>query len=135
MEKRLIFPIDKYETLDFNGFLCRVWKDVPYCALPVDVIQRLHLYAPASFFEGGAINGYALNTAPIFLPNRVGGYMPGEPAEAGFDQNGHPNTVLQALMHGYVVMCAGIRGRNTKNSAGKAPALRPSTWGCCATAP
>lgn len=123
MKKQLIFPNEKYETLDFNGFTCRVWKDVPYCAAPVDDIQRLHLYAPACYFEGGSINGYTLKTAPIFLPNMVGGYMPGEPAEACLDQHGHPNTVLQALMHGYVVACAGIRGRRTKNNAGKAPAL------------
>lgn len=123
MKRQLIFPNEKFETLDYNGFSCRVWKDVPYCAAPVDDIQRLHLYAPACYYEDGSINGYTLKTAPIFLPNTVGGYMPGEPAEAGFDQNGYPNTVLQALMHGYVVACAGIRGRSTKNNAGKAPAL------------
>lgn len=123
MKDLLCFPAEGFTTESFNGFVCRVWKDVPYCTSPVDAIQRLHLYAPACYFEGGSINGYTLKTAPIFLPNTVGGYMPGEPAEAGFDQNGHPNTVLQALMHGYVVACAGIRGRSTKNNAGKAPAL------------
>ncbi|MBQ6717069.1 MAG: alpha/beta hydrolase [Clostridia bacterium] len=117
------FPAESFTTECFDGFACRVWKDAPYCAAPVDDIQRLHLYAPACYFEGVSINGYTLNTAPIFLPNTVGGYMPGEPPEAGFDQNGHPNTVLQALMHCYVVACAGIRGRSTKNNAGKAPAL------------
>lgn len=123
MKDLLCFPAESFTTESFDGFVCRVWKDLPYCASPVDDIQRLHLYAPACYFEGGSINGYTLKTAPIFLPNTVGGYMPGEPAEAGFDQNGHPNTVLQALMHGYVVACAGIRGRSTKNNAGKAPAL------------
>lgn len=123
MKNRLVFPADNYESLSFEGFSCRAWKDLPYCAAPADDIQRLHLYAPECYFEGGVINGYTLHTAPIFLPNTVGGYMPGEPAEAGFDADGRPNTVLQALMHGYVVACAGIRGRSTKNNAGRAPAL------------
>ena len=34
--------------------------------------------------------------------------------EVGIDQFNHkPNSAFEALLHGYVVMCAGIRGRNT----------------------
>lgn len=49
--------------------------------------------------------------------------MPGLPAEPMVDDLGHPNEVLAALMHGYVVVCAGIQGRATPGNKGKAPAL------------
>ena len=48
--------------------------------------------------------------------------MPGLPAEPMVDDLGRPNEVLAALMHGYVVVCAGIRGRATPGNKGKAPA-------------
>ena len=123
MTHPLRFPAERFVTETHGGFVCRVWRDIPYCAAPVDPIQRLHVYAPECYFSGGEINGYTLKTAPIFLPNQVGGYKPGEPAEAALDANGRPNTVLQALLHGYVVVCAGIRGSSTPNAKGKAPAL------------
>ena len=40
--------------------------------------------------------------------------MEGPAMEVGIDQFNHkPNSAFEALLHGYVVMCAGIRGRNT----------------------
>ena len=114
----------KKSTYEYHlDFIICAWRDIPYCSTPVDDIQRLHLYAPACYFSGESINGYTLKSAPIFLPNWVGGYMPGIPSEPRVDENGEPNEVLSALMHGYVVACAGIRGRSTANGCGKAPAL------------
>ena len=121
----LRFPVDDYRVLTFEyqnqRFSCRAWEGVPYCASPVDDIQRLNLYAPECYFDGGSLNGYTAQTAPIFLPNLVGGYMPGPAGKPALDENGQANTVLEAIMHGYVVACAGIRGRSM--ACGKAPAL------------
>ncbi len=121
MADLLRFPLEDYETLTFdvNGQIvrCRAWKNLLYCTSPVDPIQRLSLYAPESCFVSGACD----HTVPIFLPNRVGGYMPGPMGEPMMDEQGMPNIELRTLMHGYVVGCAGIRGR--KSVQGRAPAL------------
>lgn len=121
MKRSLHFPKDQYSVRTFGGFRCRAWEGIDYCAHPAEPIQKLNLYAPECYFEGGSLNGYTAQNAPIFCPNTVGGYMPGPAAEPVLREDGKPNTVLAALMHGYVVACAGIRGRST--STGKAPAL------------
>lgn len=88
-----------------------------------------NIFAPEVYYQGGSINGYLLNTAPIFMPNMVGGYMPGglgEPVGMPWDKEGIPNKVFQALQHGYVVVTPAIRGRVLQNELGeyigKAPA-------------
>ena len=40
--------------------------------------ETMNLFIPAAYLEGNSINGYTAATAPIFLPNQVGGYMPGK---------------------------------------------------------
>lgn len=123
---------DRKETLTVNG------KAVPFYAYENRVYvshpkaaesESLTLYIPAAYLEGGRINGYSAKTAPIFMPNGVGGYMPGEiqaPSETNHEGTG-PNAVLYALSRGYVVAAPAIRGRTTTNSentyVGKAPAL------------
>ena len=87
----------------------------------MDDVQRLNLYAPECYFQGDTLNGYTAKSAPIFMPNLVGGYMPGRPGKPELHENGHSNTILAALRHGYVVACPGIRGRTSQ--VGKAPAL------------
>lgn len=59
------------------------------------------------------INGFTIKTVPIFMPNTVGGYMPGPADVPGRDFLGRTNTVFEGLLHGYVVACAGVRGRTT----------------------
>ena len=95
----------------------RAFERVVYVANPVDTsYQKLNIYIPEEYFNGGSINGYTAQTAPIFFPNRVGGYMPAQPAtflnnssRGGF---GPPsNTVAMALARGYVV--AGINHATT----------------------
>ena len=107
----------------------RQFVDLLYADLPANAAyQRMHIYAPECFYEGESINGYTLATAPVFMPNQVGGYMPGEPAAPGETQEGSgiPNTVFCALEHGYVVAAPAIRGRvqqdENKTYTGKAPA-------------
>ena len=92
----------------------RAFEHIVYCANPVSSVQMLNLFVPEAYYQGETINGYSLKTAPIFAPNTVGGYMEGPAMEVGIDKFNHkPNTAFEALLHGYVVMCAGIRGRNT----------------------
>lgn len=92
----------------------RAYEGIDYCLNPLDSIQKLNLYVPEIFYRGGVINGYDLKTAPIFAPNTVGGYMPGPVDEPGVNlRTGEPNTIFQALEHGYVVVSPGLRGRTS----------------------
>lgn len=107
----------------------RAWRNLLYVDRPVyPAYQQMNLFAPEDYFEGKEINGYTLTTAPVFVPNTVGGYMPGPLDEPGEDRHrpGTPNTIFQALQHGYVVAAPAIRGRTQKDDAGryigKAPA-------------
>lgn len=118
MNDRLIFDGTKYEvktlTLGGKSVTYRAFTGIDYCSAPKDVIQKLNVFVPETYYEGGSINGYSLKTAPIFMPNTVGGYMEGPAMEPGIDGfNGNPNTAFEGLCHGYVIACAGIRGRNT----------------------
>jgi len=105
----------------------RAYEGIVYCERPVDDIQRLNLYVPEAYYRGEGINGYSLKTAPIFVPNTVGGYMPGAAMVPGVNSfDGQPNSALKALLHGYVVCCPGIRGRTSGcegRRTGRAPAL------------
>ena len=119
-----------------NNFICqtmlagnklvsfRSWIDIPYMAnSPEPEYNRLNVYIPEEYFhEGGSINGYTAKTAPILLPNGVGGYMPGRQfVPANDNRHGGPNIALAGLAHGYVVVSPAIRGRTLEH--GKAPAL------------
>lgn len=108
----------------------RAWRDLVYVEKPVNpAFQRMNLYVPEDYYQGEKINGYDLHSAPIFMPNGVGGYMPGEALEPGERIRmgiTEPNTVFRALQHGYVVAAPAIRGRSQKDErgfyTGKAPA-------------
>ena len=120
------------ETLVVNGkpVAFRAYRSIPYAALPKDAArQRMSIFIPAAYLTGGTINGYTAKTAPIFLPNGVGGYMPGEiqePTERS-RMTGTPNASLIALSRGLVVAAPAIRGRTDKDASGsyigKAPSL------------
>ena len=101
----------------------RSWVDIPYVDTPSEPeYQRLNIYVPEEYFHGGTINGYTAKTAPIMMPNGVGGYMPGRAfIPANDTRHGTPNVALYALSKGYVVVSPAIRGRTLPN--GKAPAL------------
>ena len=114
----LTFNPEKYEIktceVGDRSITYRAFEHIVYCANPASKIQTLNIYVLEEYYNGKTINGYSLNTAPIFAPNTVGGYMEGPAMEVGIDQFNHkPNSAFEALLHGYVVMCAGIRGRNT----------------------
>ena len=104
------------KTYEVYGRLvrCRAWLGLSYCQNPQNEIQVLHLFAPEALFEGETPHGYTLQTAPIFIPNTVGGYLPGVPEEPGVNPHtGKPNALFEALCHGYVAVSPGIRGRTT----------------------
>lgn len=114
----LKFDPEKYEIktceLQNRSVIYRAFENIVYCAKPVSSVQKLNIYVPEAYYQGKTINGYDLKTAPVFAPNTVGGYMEGPAMEVGIDPFNHqPNTAFKALLHGYVVLCAGIRGRNT----------------------
>ncbi len=81
----LNFNVKKFEsqTLTFEGktFKVRAYENILYVKNPVDTAcQKMNIYIPEEYFTGRTINGYSAATAPIFFPNKVGGYMPSQPA-------------------------------------------------------
>ncbi len=105
----------------------RAYEHIVYVKNPVDTdYQSMNIYIPEAYFNGGSINGYTAQTAPIFFPNQVGGYMPGKPGVPGQTRfgppkQGNPADAMQiALAQGYIVASPGARGRTAPN--GKAPA-------------
>lgn len=103
------------ETICFRAFRNLIYVLHPVCA----EYQRMNIYAPECYYDGKMINGYTLETAPVLMPNQVGGYMPGDMMEPGKDKHGRPNIVFRALQHGYVVAAPAVRGRTLKDENGK----------------
>ena len=101
MSDNLRFDADKYEVktceLDGRSIIYRAFEGIDYCANPVDPIQKLNLFVPEIYYREYGLNGYTLQTAPIFVSNTVGGYMPGPADIPGKDSKGEPNTVFRAL--------------------------------------
>ena len=104
----------------------RAWYNIPYTDRPTAPdIQILHIFVPEIYFHDGVIHGFSAHTAPIFFPNAIGGYMEAYPCCPSLHPNGRFNTEAAALAHGYVVISAGARGKNTQadgRNVGKAPA-------------
>lgn len=101
----------------------RAFRGISYVERPVDPqFQQLNLFVPEGYYEGRSYNGYTLQTAPVFVPNRVGGYRPGVSDQPGPDRHApdRPNPVFRALAHGCVVAAPALRGRG--RPGGKAPA-------------
>ena len=127
----LAFDVKNYEsmstTVDNKEIKYRAFEYIPYVANPIDIDQQyMNIYVPEEYFNNGTINGYNTQTAPIFMQNAVGGYMPSQ-AMTPKVENGKPNSVLYALSRGYVVASPATRGRTNKasdgNFIGKAPAV------------
>lgn len=131
---QLEFDDKNYRTLEttFNGqtIQFRAFEKIVYVQHPLEPdYQTLNIYVPEAYFQQGEINGFNAQTAPIFLPNAVGGYMPAKAAT--YDSKGRgnagdkPNAITTALARGYVVASVGARGRTLEQQGkytGKAPA-------------
>lgn len=114
-------------TVGDKTFEYRAYENISYATNPVDsTYQRMNIYIPSGYFTGGKINDWTADTVPIFLPNAVGGYMPGAPATPGAGMDGKDNAVLVALSRALVVAAPGARGRTLTAAdgtyTGKAPA-------------
>ena len=127
----LTFDINNYEsmtgTVDDKEIKYRAFEYIPYVSNPIDIDQQyMNIYIPEEYFNNGTVNGYNTQTAPIFMPNNVGGYMPSQPMAPKVENN-KPNSALYALSRGYVVASPATRGRTNKasdgNFIGKAPAV------------
>lgn len=145
---------EKSVTVDGHEVRYRAYEGISYVAQPVDpTYQTINVFVPVEYYEGKSVHGYTAETAPIFLPNTVGGYMPGRatspgasrapagmpegmgrPAGAGAPPAGampgmgkRTDSLAAALARGYVVASPGVRGRTLKaedgSFTGKAPAF------------
>ncbi len=136
----LTFDPTKYEvhTLELDGktLVYRSFEDISYIENPVIAdFQKLNVYVPEAFYadesdvqgKGIGVGAYTISNAPIFLPNTVGGYMPGPRELPGVNQfMGGPNTTFMALLRGYAVVSPGVRGRGQKSSDGKNLGVAPA---------
>lgn len=132
MEYRLEFNTNNYTikslTIGNKNITYRAYENIVYVKKPVDIsYEVMNIYVPEAYYQGKSIGNYTAKTAPIFLPNMVGGYMPGVPACPGENKRmGGGNAVFVALSKGYVVAAPGARGRISKDEkghyTGKAPA-------------
>lgn len=77
--------------------------------------QKLSIYIPETYISGGTLNGYSASTAPIFMPNEVGGYKSGSIASPE-----RTSYIATALSKGLVVVSPALRGSDT--DYGTAPA-------------
>lgn len=111
----------------------RAFEGLPTVARPLEpAYQALNLYVPEAYFEGGRIGRFDASTAPIFLPNAVGGYMPAQPGTLVSrmppppGQPAQPSASAIALARGFVVAAPGARGLTLQAAdgrwTGKAPA-------------
>ncbi len=113
-------------TVDGKAFTVRAYENLATVARPVDAAyQAINIYVPEAYFHGQAVGNFTAQTAPIFLPNQIGGYMPAKPGTPT-GRTGPPgdspraSTIAVALSKGFVVASPGARGRTAPT--GKAPA-------------
>lgn len=120
----LVFDKNAYETkcLELEGrqLKFKAYEGITYVEHPAaPEIQVLNIYVPEqSPYEEGEM--------PIFMPNTVGGYMPGPAATPRIWENGEENFVVQALLRGYMVAAPGLRGRGMKNEKGENIGVAPA---------
>ena len=118
----------KTATYEGRTFSYRAYEGIVYVRNPVDAAyQTLNFYVRTEFYEGGAVGGYTAETAPLWFPNSVGGYMPGPASAPGLNFEGKANSLVAALASGLVVAAPGVRGRTLQDASGayygKAPAV------------
>ena len=88
-------------------------KNVVYCTNVVNpTYQYMNIYVPAAYIDGGEVNGYTAETAPIILENDCMGWNSSTP--------GNANTGY--LAEGFVFISCGARSRNAESGTGKMPA-------------
>lgn len=120
----LMFDKNVYETrtliVEGTELVFRAYEGLPYVENPqAPKLQVLNIYVPEK-------SGYAEGQLPIFMPNTVGGYMPGPADTPKVWENGEGNSVVKALQRGYMVAAPGLRGRGMKNESGENIGVAPA---------
>ena len=120
----LIFHRNFYETreLEVAGktIRYRAYEGITYVEHPeAPELQVMNVYIPEE-------TPFAEGKLPIFLPNTVGGYMPGMADTPKIWANGEGNSVVQALLRGYMVAAPGLRGRGMQNDNGENIGVAPA---------
>lgn len=115
-------------TLDDKTLKYRAFENIIYVKNPVDTnFQKLSIFVPETYYDGTSIGNYNLKTAPILFQNTVGGYMPGAPERPGINKFiNKPNAAFYALLHGYIVVSPGARGRGLRDENGKYTGTAPA---------
>lgn len=121
--------------VDGRSIDIRAYEQLPVVSRAIEPsYQAVNVYVPEAYFQGGSVGRYSARTAPIFLPNGVGGYMPAKPGtlDAAMAPPPAPGQVPPvsasafALSRGFVVVAPGARGRTLRSAdgrwTGKAPA-------------
>ena len=80
----LTFNPDNYVTKSLNlndeEIVVRAYEGIVYVSNPVDTDREvMNIYVPEAYYNWEEINWFAIDTAPIFFPNKVGWYMPASP--------------------------------------------------------
>lgn len=114
-------------TVNNQTVAYRAYKAVPYVANPVDAkYENMNIYIPENYFHNKPVGNYTKDTAPIFFPNTVGGYMPGEAGTLEARWGNTESAEAYALCRGYIIAAPGARGRSLIGDdgryTGKAPA-------------
>lgn len=93
--------------------------NVVYVGAPVAKdYQSLHVYIPAAYMNGGAVNGYTAETAPVIMANSASGWAGKTPSAIdGFGKSLEMDWA-GILEHGYVLVSIGTRGPATQNDDG-----------------
>lgn len=132
-------------TVDGKTVQFRAFENIVYVTNPVDTkYECMNIYIPEEYFKGKSDGSYTADTAPIFFPNSVGGYLPGAPGSISDGSSVTSNSGSQslaagagapdggakaasvALSKGYVVAMPGARGRTTQDSDGKYTGKAPA---------
>lgn len=116
-------------TMTVHGVEVRyvAFEGLAYVSKPTEPeYQQLNIYIPKAYLANQTQGQYQADTAPIFLPNHVGGYMPALPKAPGVGRDQQPDAMSVALAKGLVVVSPGTRGRTLRDTtgsfSGKAPA-------------
>ncbi|MBO5176958.1 MAG: alpha/beta hydrolase [Lachnospiraceae bacterium] len=119
----LTFDKNSYEvksiTVNGEDLVYRAYEGIPYVESPQSELQVINIYIPEK-------SPYKEGRMPIFLPNTVGGYMPGKADTPKVWEDGTPNSLVQALLRGYMVAAPGLRGRGMKNEKGENIGVAPA---------
>lgn len=127
MKNDLCFRPEVFTVREIGSVRFRAFENIVYVERPVDrKYQSLNIYVPEAYYEGSVINGYTMESAPVFFPNTVGGYKPGLAKAPDVNAQGEPDTMCQALQRGYVVVCAGTRGRGLVDEKGEYIGVAPA---------